>query len=201
MNSIQYVGIVTIVSASLLHGAPIFAAEKKVALPRSLGPVELGMTEAQFKKTTGTTKEDFCAHCADHETLMSVKVEKFPGVYPAYLYKLPKYARGFAVSFYRQKLYLIQTSPEINHIEAAKKKYTELFGVPRVEDWENGLSFVTWENKTTAVVLTYVRKQDKSQGYPLTMPVGTVSTVEYVDRQLRDALEAQEKKKPTRAHD
>ncbi len=193
--------VLTLVGMLLLGVALADAGSQKQTLPRSFGPISLGMTEEAFMRITGVTEAAFCAHCPLNESIMSVKVEKFPGVYPAYLYKLPKFARGFSVSFYKKQLYLIETSPEISEIGAAKKKYTDLFGAPRFENWENGLSFAIWEDKTTALVLTYVRKQDKDQGYPLTMPVGTVSTVEYIDKALRDALEAQEKRKPTREHD
>ena len=131
---------------------------------------------------------------------MSVDVDKFPGVYPAYLYALPKYARGFGVSFYKGQLYMIETSPEIEEIEAAKKKYTELYGpFSKEEHWPNGVSWVTWENKTTAFVLAYNR--EKSGTFPYTKPPGTVSLVRYLDRPLSEALEAQEKTHPSRSHD
>ena len=192
--------VLTLVGMLLLDTALADGGSQKQMLPRSFGPISLGMTEEAFMKLTGVSEAAFCAHCALNESIMSVKVERFPGVYPAYLYTLPKFARGFTVSLYKQQIYLIETSPEISEIGAAKKKYTDLYGVPRLENWENGLSFAIWEDKTTALVLTYVRKQDKDQGYPLTMPVGTVSSIEYIDKPMRDALDAQEKKKPSRVH-
>jgi hypothetical protein len=190
----------TLIGILLLNAVHADSVPQKQTLPRSFGPLTLGMTEDGFKKVTGTTKTDFCAHCADDESVMSVDAEELPGVFPAYIYKLPEYTRTVVGFFYKGKLYRIETSPEIGSISAAKNKYSELFGPPKIEDWKNGLSFAIWENKTTAFVLTYVRKQDKDHGYPLTMPVGTVSHVEYIDKPLRDALEAQEKKHPTRTH-
>ena len=189
---------VVVIGMLLLSAACAESTSHRQGLPRSFGPVTLGMSEEQFKKVTGLVKEEFCANCADHESTMSVEVERFPGVYPAYIYSLPKYARGFSVSFYKGKLYLIETSPEFGEIETAKKRYGEMFGQPETEDWKNGLSLAKWEDKTTAVVITYVRQQDKDQGYPLTMPVGTVSSIEYIDKSIHDELEAQEKQKPTR---
>jgi hypothetical protein len=182
----------------LLSAACADSKSPAQTLPRSFGPVTLGMTEEKFKEIARGSTEEFCAHCADYESRMSVEVEEFPGVYPAYIYALPESARGFSVSFYKGKLYLIETSPEIVDIEAAKKKYGEKFGQPKSKDWKNGLSFATWEDSATAVVMTYVRQQDKNQGYPLIMPVGTVSSIEYIDKPVRDELEAQEQKKPTR---
>jgi len=193
-------GSATLTLASMLMLGTVHAdsVPQKQMLPRSFGPVSLGMAEEQFKKITGTKEMDFCAHCALDESVMGVDVEKLPGIFPAYLYKLPKYARGFGGFFYKGKLYKIETSPEIDEIKAAKKKYTELYGPPSSEeDWPNGVSWVTWENKTTAFVLAYDR--EKSGTFWHTIPAGTVTFVQYIDKPLRDSLEAQEKKKPTRA--
>ena len=190
---------VALASMLLLGVAHADSALQKQTLPRSFGPVALGITEEQFKKITGIKKMDFCAHCAIDESMMSVEVEKFPSVYPAYLYTLPKYARGFGASFYKGKLYMIETSPEIEEIKAAKKKYTELYGPPSSEeDWPNGVSWVTWENRTTAFVLAYNR--EKTGSFFSTIPAGTVTLVRYLDKPLHNALEAQEKKNPSRSH-
>ncbi len=190
---------VTAIIMVLSGAARTDPAPQKQTLPRSFGPLTLGMTEGQFKKIAGPIDVLPCLHCALYENVMSVDIEKYPGVFPVYLYSLAKYQRGLDCSFYKGKLYRIETFPEIKEINAAKKKYTELFGPPsRTEDWPNGLSLAIWENKNTALVLTYVRKQRKDYAYPLTLPVGTVSSVEYIDKSLRDALEAQEKMKPTR---
>lgn len=188
--------VTAIIGILLLSATYADVAPKRQALPRAFGPLTLGMTEDAFKKVTGLATRA-CHECAQDESTVSVDVEKYPGLFPAYLYALEKYQRGFDCNFYKGKLYRIEAFPEIKEIEAAKKKYTELFGPPsKMEDWENGVSWVTWENKTTAFVLAYVRK--KGDAYPLTLPVGTVSLVRYIDKPLRDALESQEKKSPTR---
>jgi hypothetical protein len=173
------------------------AVAQKQVLPRSFGPLTLGITEEVFKKVTGVTPE-FCHHCAQDETTTAVYIEKHSRVYPEYLYSLPKNDQGFGCKFYKGKLYLIEASPEISEINAAKKHYTALYGPPsKMEDWSNGVSWVTWENKTTAFVLAYDR--EKSGAFWHTIPAGTVTFVQYIDKPLRNALEAQEKKRPTRA--
>ena len=181
------------------------AMAKKELLPRTFGPLTLGMTEAAFKKVTAVAKPYFgltpyfCHHCAQDETIASIFVDRHPRIFPEYLYTLSKDEGGFGCFFYRGKLYRIETSSEIKKIDAAKKHYTALYGTPsRIEDWPNGVSWVTWENKTTAFVLAYNREKGGTFWYPI--PPGTVTLVQYIDKPLRDALEAQEKKKPTRQH-
>jgi hypothetical protein len=186
--------VTAIIGMMLLSTAFADVGSRRQSLPRSFGPFTLGMTEDAFKKVTGLAIRA-CHECAQGESTVDVDVEKYPGLFPAYLYGLEKYQRGLDCNFYKGKLYRIEAFPEIKEIEAAKKKYTELFGPPsKMEDWENGISWVTWENKTTAFVLAYVRK--KGDVYPLTLPPGTVSLARYIDKPLRDALEAQEKKNP-----
>ncbi len=189
-----------IIVVALLGAAQTDSVPQKQALPRSFGPLTLGMSIEEFRKVTNLTPIS-CPHCAQNESSASIYVEKYPGLFPKYIYLLKEYQRGFGCDFFNGKLYRIEAFPEIDKIEAARKKYTMLYGPPsKTTDWPNGLSFVVWENDKTALVLTYVRKQRKDYAYPLTMPAGTVSSVEYIDKPLRDALEAQEKKKPTRQH-
>ena len=190
--------VVTLISMLLWCGVHADAVPQKQALPRSFGPLTLGMTEEAFNKVTGVTP-NFCHHCAQDETNAAVYIEKHPHVYPEYLYSLPKSNQGFGCKFYKGKLYLIEAFPELSEINTAKKKYTETYGPPsNVDDWPNGVSWITWENKTTAFVLAYER--EKSGTFWHTIPAGTVTLVRYVDKPLRDTLEAQEKKNPTRAH-
>lgn len=190
--------IVVLIGMLLLGVAHADAGPQKQTLPRSFGPLTLGMTEEAFKKVTGLTTR-YCAHCALDEFTVDVYPEKYPRIFPDYVYSLSKNEQGFDCNFYKGKLYRIEVSPEISEINAAKKKYTELYGLPSSEeDWPNGVSWVTWENKTTAFVLAYEREKSGTFWHPI--PAGTVTLVRYVDKPLRDALEAQEKKNPTRAH-
>lgn len=179
----------------LLSACYADAGPQKEKLPRSIGPLTLGMTEEAFKKITGVTP-NFCHWCALDELTAPIDADKYPGLFP----KLSKGGQGFDCGFYKKKLYKIETSSsEMKQIDAAKKHYTALYGPPsKVEDWPNGVSWLTWENKTTAFVLAYNR--EKSGTFPYTMPPGTVTLVQYIDKPLRDALEAQEKKNPTRQH-
>jgi len=179
--------IFTLIGALLLNTACADTGAQKQALPRSFGSLTLGMTEEALKKLTGLSTYA-CHHCARDEYTVAVDAEKYPKMFPAYVYSLPKHQRGFDCNFYKGRLYKIDVPPEIKEIGAAKKQYTALYGPPsKTEDWPNGLSWVTWENKATAFVLAYVRK--KGDAYPLTLPVGTVSLVRYIDKPLRDALE------------
>ena len=194
------IAITITIGALLLETAHTDPAPQKQVLPRSFGPLTLGMSKEAFNKVTGLTPSP-CPHCALNESSAAVYVEKYPGLFPAYVSSLKEYQRGFGCDFFKGKLYRIEAFPEIEQIESAKKKYTQIYGQPsKTIDWPNGLSMVVWENNKTALVLTYVRVQRKDYTYPLTMPAGTVSSVEYIDIPLRDALDAQEKKKPTRHH-
>ena len=187
-----------LIGALLLNTACADTGAQKQALPRSFGSLTLGMTEEVLKKLTGLSTYA-CHHCAQYEYTVAVYAEKYPSMFPAYIYALPKHQRGFDCYFYKGKLYKIETSPEISEINAAKKIYTERFGpISGQEDWPNGVSWVTWENKTTAFVLAYDREKSGTFWHPI--PAGTVTLVRYIDKPLRDALEAQEKKNPTRAH-
>jgi len=81
---------------------------------------------------------------------------------------------------------------QVKEIEAAKRKYTDAFGAPtKFDEWANGLSWLIWENKTTVFSLAYVRK--RGDAYPLTLPVGAVSSIEYVDRIMRGQLDRRKK--------
>lgn len=186
---------VTLICMLLSYVVHADAVPQKQVLPRSFGPLTLGMTEEAFKKVTGVTP-NFCHWCALDELTAPIDANKYPGLFP----KLSKPDQGFDCGFYRKKLYRIETSsPEIKQIDAAKKHYTALYGPPsKMEDWPNGVSWLTWENRTTAFVLAYDR--EKSGTFWHTIPAGTVTLVQYIDKPLRDALEAQEKKSPTRAH-
>lgn len=127
------------------------------AIPRSFGPLTLGMTEQEFRKITGPIDIFACHHCVANENMVAVNIEKYPGVFPSYLYSLAKYQRGLDCSFFKGRLYKIATFPEVQTIGVARGKYTDHFGSPpTIEDWQNGLSFAAWEDKKTAFVLTYV---------------------------------------------
>jgi len=197
MRFISFGISVTVAAIVLLGVARTDSTPQKQALPRSFGPLTLGMTKEEvFKKIAGLTPS-VCPHCALNESSAYVYVEKYPGLFPPYVYSLKKYQRGIGCAFYKGKLYRIEVSPEIKEVEAAKKKYTGLFGPPsKIEDWPNGVSWVTWENNTTVFMFSYDRVKDDSS--PYTPPAGTLRHVQYIDKPLRDALEAQEKKKPTR---
>jgi hypothetical protein len=163
----------------------------KQFLPRSFGPLSLGMTEKEFQTITGLTTYA-CEGCGPDEYAATIDIDRYPGIFPKYIYNLDTYKRGVDCAFYKGKLYKITIPPEVKEIESAKKKYTEAFGAPtKFDEWTNGLSWLIWENKATVFSLSYVRK--KGNAYPLTLPVGTVSSVEYVDRIMRGQLDRHKK--------
>jgi len=154
-------------------------AEQQRQLPRSFGFLTLGMSAKAFQKITGTTPE-FCPHCADDELFADFDANGYPGFFP-------DYKRWVSCFFYKDKLYRIEKVPEVRQIEEAKKKYIEAFGpYTKLENWENGISWLHWENKTTVLSIAYERK------------TGKADLIQYIDKLLRDELERREKKNPTR---
>lgn len=170
-------------SADELHGQ---------TLPRSFGPLTLGMSEQAFTKITGL--QSYGCECAQDEYTAAIDVKKYPNVYPSYISALD----GFDVFFYKGRLYKIDLPSEIKDIRDVKERYSKLYGPPTSsEDWPNGVSWIKWENKTTGLVVAYNR--EKTGTFFNTLPAGTVTLIRYIDKPLSDALEKQEKNNPTRA--
>ncbi len=182
--------IITIWLASiLLSGVAYSNTEQKQVLPRSFGPLSLGMTEEEFQNITGL-KTYACEGCKPHEFVAAIDIGRYPDLFPKYVYKFAAPQRGVDCGFYRNKLYKIAFPPEVKEIAAARRKYTETFGPPtKLDEWPNGLSWLTWENEKTIFSIAYVRK--RGDAYPLTLPVGTVSSVYYIDKVLYNELHRQ----------
>jgi len=185
---------ILVITSVLLWSAACSADQgPRQPLPRTFGPLTLGMSEQAFTKATTLTS--YGCECAQDEYTAAIDVKKFPNIYPSYIYT----RNGFDVFFYKGKLYKFDLPPDIKNIREAKEKYSNQYGPPSgTEDWPNGVSWVKWENDTTGFVIAYNR--EKTGTFLNAVPAGTVTLIRYYDKPLQDALEAQERKKQTRAN-
>lgn len=175
------------------------SANKNV-LPRTFGPLYLGMTENEFKKVTGLVSEA-CEGCSKDEYMADIDIDRYPDIYPKYVYKLEYDQRGAVFHFYKNRIYSMDIPPEVANINDARNKYTAIYGPPtKSEDWASGISCLIWEDKKTIFTITYVRV--KGEGYPLNQPVGWIDNIQYEDKSLSMQLEKsklRDKKKVTRS--
>ncbi len=182
----------------MLAASPTFVNAGKIselALPRSLGPLALGMTVEDFKKITGLTAQ-VCAHCANDEDRVGFDVSKYPDQFPKYLYSLSRGDRWIECGFYKNRLYKMTFAPEDKTISEAQARYIRLYGpATRTVEWADGDDSLVWESSSTSFGVTYIRQKKKVNFFAdlFTPSVGSVLSLEYADRKLRESLEAAEK--------
>jgi hypothetical protein len=145
------------------------------------------MQEGKFQKIFGT-KAYACGSCVADESMTSLNLSKYPKLFPKSKYS----QEGVDCVFYKDKLYkIIIPSAEIN-IDSYNKKHIKKYGSPtKKERWQNGISWVIWDDGVTTHSVSYVNRQGDE--YPFNMPIGTVINIEYVDKALSQAV-ARDKK-------
>ena len=185
--------VAVIITIFLVIGFAYNSSAKEVTyLPRTFGSLFLGMTVEKFYSITRVQPE-FCHQCREDEFHAGITVNDHPKIFPLYYRKLPKWQQGIDVLFYSGNLYQIDTFPEIRNIKVAQEKYVALYGNPiRIENWENGISWVIWEDVKTRISLAYVKK--KGNSYPLNLPLGTVIKLKFLDIEIFNNLEEKQKK-------
>jgi hypothetical protein len=172
---------ITITAAfALAPAAQTAPAASKQPLPRSVGPVRLGMPAQAFTRFAhqppDCTKKDACG---PHETRASAFIDTL-GVSGG----LPQ-MQQFQCAFIRDTLFTFTTLPEDRRLSWMRSRFSQLYGAPAREDTaESGLGQLVWRSKTTQLMILYVRAQNPKGKTP-----GTVTGVQYVDVRLNKDAE------------
>jgi hypothetical protein len=152
---------------------------------RKVGPVELGMTEAVFKKVTNIEPE-YYHEAVEGETLAEIDVRKFPGIFPSVFYHRSKeYEYWMACRFLNGILFEISYTPPAKNAKELILAFTAKYGAPTSnDDWPNGFTWTQWIKKDTILSIGHVRV--KGDAFPLNQPVGTATEVKIADRLLEE---------------
>jgi hypothetical protein len=187
-----------VVIVGMLAGAAVAApaqTEAKptpatIALPRSVGPIRLGMPTQAFTRITQQLPD--CTpkqNCGAHEGRAVAFIDTLQaggggGGLPA--------MQQFECAFIRDTLFAFTTPPLDRRYSAMRYRFNALYGAPAREDTTDaGLGEVIWESKVTRLTLYYVR--DGSTG---TQRPGTATAVEYADVRLLKLAEKDRGDKP-----
>ncbi len=175
----------------VLAGAAAGSAQAppgKLELPRSVGPIRLGMPTQAFTRLTHelpdcTPKQNCGAHEA-RATAFIDTLEAGSGALPA--------MQQFECAFVRDSLFAFTTPPLDRRYSAMRFRFNALYGAPTGEDTTDaGLGEVIWESKVTRLTLFYVR--DGTTG---NVPAGTATAVEYADVRLKKLAEKDRGERP-----
>jgi hypothetical protein len=169
--------------------SPSTAKPGKLGLPRSVGPIRLGMPTQAFVRLTHQMPD--CTpkqNCGAHETRAVAFIDTLPpgegGALPA--------MQQFECAFVRDSLFAFTTPPLDRRYSAMRYRFNALYGSPAREDTTDaGLGIVIWESKVTRLTLYYVR--DGSTGK---VPPGTATAVEYADVRLAKQADKDRGDKP-----
>jgi len=145
-----------------------------IELPRSLGDLEMGMSEKTFTKLTSVHPAT-CAICIDRETFATLSRGQ--------LYKINAEGDGADIFFYEDKLYLISIGSLVKDLFTAKEYLESEFGGPGQKlGTFNDVSKLKWEDSNSVITLNYHAKTK------------TVFSINYYDwelKQERDWRESQ----------
>ena len=166
-------------------------------LPRSYGPITLGMSVDAFKKAINRASGQLvdidvsrCVHCGSDELYASFFISEKKAAHfrqqaimlnSAFLIHQPTTLRPESVDcfFYKGKLYSISLNQVRSTIESVKSRYIEALGKPTAIDvWDTGLSQLRWENASTQLKVIY-STEEKGIDY---------ITIEYTDRKILDQI-------------
>ena len=119
-------------------------------LPRSMGPFEIGMTQAAFIKLTKTAPEP-CPICIEGETFATIGATKLNRLNAG-----GTGGDGADFFFYNDKLFHIAAGSAIKDLFLAKQEYENQFGGPGKEKKQaNGSSSLIWEDTGTVISVNY----------------------------------------------
>jgi len=157
-----------IVLLFLLISNFVYSGQKQ-ELPRSYGPLILGMSIKAFKAITGADPL-WCATCVKDEleaTLHTNKEEArrlrgkhFISSGASLKYQPPNLQpKSIHCFFYKDRLYLIVMSYIRDEVEAVKARYEAILGKPTgVDVWDTGISQLRWETSSTMLRVAYMTK-------------------------------------------
>lgn len=167
--------------------APAAPATPLQPLPRSSGPVRLGMPAQAFGRLAHVMPD--CApteNCGPHEARASGIVDTMPAGSG-----IPG-MQQFTCQFVHDSLYAMTMRPPDTRLQVMRSYLTGRYGPPMREDTtEDGAGLVIWASKSTRLVLHYAR-----EAKPNGTPAGTVTAVEYVDVRLAGDAEKDRGDKP-----
>ena len=174
-------------ACAITSGAQQAPASSKLPLPRSVGPVRLGMPAQAFTRLAhqppDCTKKDACG---PHETRAAAFIDTL-GISGG----LPQ-VQHFDCAFIRDSLFTFTTLPEDRRLSWMRSRFSQLYGAPAREDTaESGLGQVVWESKTTQLMILFVRAENPRGKTP-----GTVTGVQYVDVRLNKEAEKDRGERP-----
>ena len=154
----------------------------KLELPRSVGPIRLGMPTQAFTHLTNQLPD--CTpkqNCGAHESRATAFIDTLP---PGGGVGLPA-MQQFECAFVRDTLFVFSTPPLDRRYSAMRYRFNALYGAPAREDTTDaGLGEVIWESKVTRLTLYFAR-----QGGSGSVPAGTATAVEYADVRLAKLAE------------
>lgn len=152
-------------------------AEQKQKLPRSYGPLYLGMSVKEFKKIADVEMGQ-CVHCAEGELHAVLTVdEKTAKFFETTLIVLDKASLKYQPTtlqpedatcfFYKEILYKIEMHNIKGYVESIKNRYVKALGEPTtINVWDTGISKLTWEDSSTSLEVLYSTEQ-KGIGFSL----------------------------------
>jgi hypothetical protein len=168
-----------------------FSNGNNIKLPRSFGPVYLGMTEKNFIHKF-KIESDPCEGCVLDESIAGINLRNYPQLFPKDKYS----QKGIDCMFYKGKLYKMILPADTTSIDSYRKKHALKYGAPTKEEhWPNGISWVYWDDGVTIHAVPYTNKRGNE--YPFNVPKGTITHIEYIDKAMNNFVlrdEKQEKK-------
>jgi hypothetical protein len=139
-------------------------------LPRSFGPLYLGMSVKEFKKKTGEVVIGRCVDCVEDQLQALLYIGEAPYDFEqrkqleptkladGYIKFQPKelQPREIICFFYKNALYGIVMSNVKGRLESVKSSYIKALGKPTAIDvWDSGLSQLRWEDSSTRLSVVY----------------------------------------------
>jgi len=169
---IRHIAVMAI-AVSLLILSTSALADQKQKLPRSYGPLYLGMSLEEFKKILPHADPGRCVHCAEEELQADVCVARETGsrnlcmnVSPdifqnAHIDHQPGelLANEIICFFYKGILYDILLTNVKARMASVKQHYTAALGKQTGSNkWNTGLSQLRWSNASTVLSITFDTK-------------------------------------------
>ncbi|MCE5194339.1 MAG: hypothetical protein LLF28_02620 [Nitrospiraceae bacterium] len=165
--------ILSILVITILFGT-LANTEQKNKLPRSYGPLYLGMSVKEFKKIFVGVDLARCVHCAEEELEADLCITKesrstnlCDNVNPikfkdAYVTFQPNELKTNKITcfFYKGVLYDIVMGNIAAKVGSVKEHYIKDLGKPTADAvWDTGLSQLRWEHASTMLSVTFATEK------------------------------------------
>lgn len=189
--------LIFFIGAFLLFNNFYVKAEQKQKLPRSFGPITLGMSVKDFKKLTNI-EPTHCATCVEGELNADFYLdektipehmrkkpfkEKPIKLKDAYLNYQPMALQPEKVGcyFYKGKLYSIVLVGVKDTLEAVKSRYIKALGKqPAVVNHGTEISELRWEDSSILLRIAYLTEDEKGGIASLDITYGDIKLMSQV---------------------